>query len=745
MAIKVLNGLGVVLDRISDVSSPVGGSTSGDNDVTVDVSQLPVTRFIQERTPYAPDFKMETGKFSSTPSKVESQYSSEASYSTLFNTFDLRAEPFYNYYVADEASNDLEDIGDRRLADIPRYIKVSWRQAPDIAPKSQIPGWKRVRASSLYSHNLVNTNRVHGLIFDGTRLEDFSMAKNLAANGYISPGSISTIVEMPMGNSDVENSVSKVDEQKYLMDDELEGISIHDIQKALLTRESGLFAASALLKQAETQELATDREIFEGQFSLVFKDGNIEMNSVTATSPAISLNMATTLSSISTVSDFSDNIIKNSAPRISETSAFTEVTFHDTSIVGLVSEDRINLITRPEHVENVSAIGKFLPNFMMLSEFGDDVRRESVIPSVPSNLGEERTEYIGYVLEKYEQDLSGMFRLVDEIEIDDISYTEFIDTRVKYGVVYRYRIKCLLKWTRKRENLSHNWTDQFLSKNLLPYYSSYFYSDWGRRWAYATVMDMLPPDPPDEFVVRTESFRRRVVLSWKLPQNQQRDISHYLVWRKTRRDDIDLGDWELLGVLAGARNGLFFDNDVDFFDKNKIMYIYAVQTVSIHREFSMLSRQLGARLNQKFVDLGEHPLTFISEEGVHIRSRGLFSTKPAKRRFEEQIAKNQISLSARTGIHDLPFVDKTYTVRFESLDIARDFDVEILLKYDNIQPLVIEKIQTVVIRSGRSGAGSKKNIRHSAIVEGAYKSQNDSTAVESSRKVLASWDITSKK
>src|SRR5262249_42718882 len=63
--------------------------------------------------------------------------SSPAPYDTLFNDFALEAFPFYNFWTPDELTNDKDAVGDRKLEDIPRFVKVVWNPAPTL-PDSPI-------------------------------------------------------------------------------------------------------------------------------------------------------------------------------------------------------------------------------------------------------------------------------------------------------------------------------------------------------------------------------------------------------------------------------------------------------------------------------------------------------------------------------------------------------------------------------------------------------------------------------
>jgi hypothetical protein len=87
----------------------------------------------------------------------------------------------------------------------------------------------------------------------------------------------------------------------------------------------------------------------------------------------------------------------------------------------------------------------------VLAETVSDVSIERAEPtgfdSLPEFLG---IQYVGYVIYKQRLDKStGEWHTTDEYKIVGTDASSFIDTRVAYGEIYRYRMKTILRFTRK--------------------------------------------------------------------------------------------------------------------------------------------------------------------------------------------------------------------------------------------------------------------------------------------------------
>lgn len=624
-----------------------------------------------------------------------------AVYNSIFDKFNLVAEPHYNFFTDDEEINDKEVQGYKSPDELPRYIKLSWSRAPLM---------KFVRSDfETPDRRIKNANEVKEVKTIKRGGTDFSVnflpvkdAKNVTANPFIAPLSIRTNIEIARPTNEA-SIVKSISEDLYLASNI--AVPLNEIKSNIRSIEQG-------------RPLLLDKsELVDGKFSLQrpIAGQAINLKSGHSSSPSISLASSTARRNadkstaaddlFATVKSISRPVVKN------EESASTKVTFTEPNITGLVSAVKINGASKPEHAETIMSLGSMLPAFETFMPTFSVIEREKDIPGFPAPQELTGIHYTGYVIEKYKRSLSGIFELVDEFHIDNILESTYIDTEVLYGGTYRYRMKTILCWTRE-QNVGVAGTDKSIAvndtsqaKRLASSVSSYFDSDWNKNWAYSTIVDLVPPPPPDEIHVRPDSRRKRNVLTWKVPDDKQRDISGFVVFRRfVTKDKVPMSDWEQLTGILPPTNGLYFDTNVEYSEKiNDVGYAYAVQTVSQHDEKSVLSDQLAAWLTQHSKETGEIPTAFISESGVDLSMHGAQSVKPVKKVYRDIIAKDIISLSGRVGgTSDVQYDNKEMIVRLESLDTGEQRELQMSIKYNNVKTITAYERSVVKTTTGKS-------------------------------------------
>lgn len=727
---KIFSGLGELTTNIEigdTVSSPIGG-----------------VQYVDD-TRVSNDFEVRDSNrnedVTTDAVTIESKFSTSGHFSSIFNDFRFEAIPVYNFYVDGEESDDKTSRNGRKLEEIPRYIHLKWRTAP-ITDKPQRsstsePTTKRYRSSSSKKEKQVLAFQKRGISFDKTLLENFSSIKGSLANGYVAPGTISAVIELPLNRATAENT--EIDEQDYLKSKESEGISIHDVQANVNINMNGALGASDISKKSTAKSLKNlSNGFFEGSSFIQNDHGNRMIVKNISSSKAVKLELQTPnkVNEAKTVVDDACNKICGKLYS-NELLDFTEVNFVNPAITGLVSKDKIDFLSAPEHIENMAGIAPFMANLKMLSEVDPELKRKKNIPSFPATEEESGTRYVGYVIEKYKQNDDGVFSLVDEIDIPDASTKEFIDTKVSYGSLYRYRIRAILKWTRK-SNVTHegfeegNFFDVDFSqtKSLATHKSSFFASEWNRKWKHAFVIDSVLPGPPDEFMIRPESHKKRIVISWKLPYDPQRDIHYYKLLRKLKNaDGKDISDWDVIGIKMGPTNVLHFDYDVDFVENNGTIYVYAAQTISKHEEESLLSCQLGCSITSQYLKHGEKEIKQYSSSGVPINAVGSFSVYPPVKRSEEIQVRKKILLTLRDGFFKSPFRNKKYVLRLQSLSTGQEKDIPLDIIYDNsIEKKILTKneyAESAKLLAGLSNSNFRKS--NAANIDSSGESSESAT------------------
>lgn len=640
--------------------------------------------------------------------QVFSQHSVDGPFETFFHDFEFEAIPFYNFWTNDESTNDQDILGNRKLSEVPRFVKLVWKTAPEIedpefAPPS--PGIT-VRPTTAVVVSRDNERKqsflVKGMIFAPEHLQPsgFSTAKAVSANGHVAPGVIEAVVEVPLKNVAASNTSQRFDEDSFLADQSTAGISPNELIAQGMQASDGLSNTTAGKTSGDDQS----RSLVDGKFSFEKSSDrkSVGTNSIHSSSPALSISAATAQSSRQERNDHTRSMNDDFVPVEKETrNASIKVKFVDQSIGGIASSQKVNLMSAPEHAENMAALGSNLGNLEILSRADTRNVNRVGIPSLPTPRL-KRLEYVGYVIEKYVRKGSGAFIKVEEIDIPNKDTDEYIDTKIAYGQTYRYRIKSIIRWTRSARDsdtvIDQTVREMFGSQTtpLASYKSSYFSSEWSKNWCYATIIDQVPPPPPDEIVVRPDSARKRIVVTMKFPDDSQRDLSQMILLRKLQ--DVhgrDLTGWKVMARFP-PQNCIFFDRDVENFQESSVRYAYCGQTLSKHGEESVLSEQIAARLNADFRVRGEYLTEFVSSPGVRREYFGAFATIPPKTTASEIVIVPEVLnsgeerrvgsfvISGRDALGKAVLNDTDYICRIESLDTGEKFDIPFSLEIDTV-------------------------------------------------------------
>jgi hypothetical protein len=767
MSIKILKGLGYFSDPFSqfeqESSTSILGQTtsflktSNSTDISVDMSIVPDESFFASNgtiyfnrpPPSADTFATADGNVTVADSNSESQLfsldSAVGPFDTLFHDFEFQAIPFFNFWEEDESINTYLH-GDSKLENLPRYIHLKWKTCPNFNTGKRIPSFDvspvDSRFSDLYGRSKSDAFfSVKGITFFPEHLNNFSLIAHSLANKFLCSGMLMSIVNVPVTPNFVRPSTTtacKVDDDLFLMHPDTVGFSINEIDSNINSLTNTLSKVSAVYDVS--RNLKSEERPDQGNFSISLNTLTKNNFSVSSINPSISpLSYNGKISSFNKTND--QNAVEFLAQKISflnedsqQKSISPKITFIDSALTAINSADRTSSMTSIEHAENIAAISGILPLTQLMSSNGFNIiEKDLSIPSFPSPSNVNSVEYVGYLIEKYKRNVFGAFELVEEIEIDDESHNEFIDSKVLYGAIYRYRIRSLIRWTRpgnigvmgrvKSETSPHASQTKTLAFNQ----SSYFGSEWSKNWCYAAVVDFDPPNPPDEMTARPDSISKKVTLTCKLPLNKQRDISAMRFFKKTQKfnDEYsvweDISSWAQLQTISSngsilkdfpAGNVLFEDYEVDAYQTNRIRYVYASQTVSYHGHTSQLSDQLGVRINLDYKRWGEFDVDFVSQKGVSLESFGFCSTIPFSKIFSEIVSKEgRFEFSGRVTLPNVSnelskmmLDDSTYIARIESLDTGEISDFRFDIKNINLENRVVENYSTMTTSAMQSSA-----------------------------------------
>lgn len=719
---------------------------------------------------------------STTPEvRVLSNESGYAPFETIFNDLNLHAEPTYNFWVQGDETDDQER-GTQKLEELPRYVHLSWMQAPDLKDpnersknKLQSSGpdarelFAKLPPFGFGSRMVVGSN-TSGVTWTPPSLQPESFEQNVAraVNGFIAPGVIEAIVSVPPDSVTAPPNPSSllVDEDDFLAhSDMFEGITYSEFNAAAWSwanrtsgKQSGM---NGML--SPTAELMK-RTFFRNRFAISPMSNNIiDMKSIGLSGPTISVNATTATSATPQALPVSQQMAdamstedRSLSPSSSPSDHSVKVKFINTNMNGAIETQRVMSAKAPEHAESIIAISQIAGNLAVYAASGfQQQQRSADIPSLPAPTGLKPFEYIGYVIEKFEQ-VNGSFKSIEMIHIPGREYDEYFDTKVKYGKQYRYRIKSVLRWIRPSAKGVFGYDITSVKSKLVdidsisPNKASFFNSEWSKDWASAFVIDTTPPAPPDEFTVRPHSAEGVIEVTMKVPYNPQRDISKMTIWRKVQDEwGNDLSKWvqlvEYVGTSDADRQGnkatfmstykhkqddmtgtkststqnvgnivvefapvnarfvdTFYGSPQYFGDNSRYNFVYAATCHTKHGEISKLSDQISARLNYHWKKDGEYPVKFVSCAGVDKDfDEGSFSVYPTRHSRSEitlpAIVKSRVAFSGQARLAKKPVHDNEYVVRIESLDMGAHIDLPVHISVVNTPRITTTESMPVIV------------------------------------------------
>jgi|GEM_PF-5887702 len=139
-----------------------------------------------------------------------------------------------------------------------------------------------------------------------------------------------------------------------------------------------------------------------------------------------------------------------------------------------------------------------------------------------------RTSRIGYIIEKYGEQVDGSTLRHDDIIIEDPNETAFTDSQVRYGGVYNYRIRTVYRTyiISPRESGSEFFDGYDIATIFV-----------ATKGTYTTVQctENIPPLPPNN--ISFQQTLRGLYIRWNFPINTQKDIKRFQVFRRKSIED----------------------------------------------------------------------------------------------------------------------------------------------------------------------------------------------------------------
>lgn len=227
-------------------------------------------------------------------------------------------------------------------------------------------------------------------------------------------------------------------------------------------------------------------------------------------------------------------------------------------------------------------------------------------PSVDVVLGVMQTQYIGYVISKEKLNKeTGEYELIDYLVINNRNKTELIDWRVGYSESYRYKIRSVFQYVNRDGIPIYEDSDSALTRReqlnsfgieSVSSHLYYFDSEYSLNQDVDCV-EFRRPEIPNKVQIIPNSQNREIFITWN-QKNPNRDVQGFNVYRK----DFSKNSYfkKLNDNLLDIRHNFFIDASIEIDES----YIYAIESVDVHGNFSLLSIQLSAKIVPFDIDLG---------------------------------------------------------------------------------------------------------------------------------------------
>lgn len=269
----------------------------------------------------------------------------------------------------------------------------------------------------------------------------------------------------------------------------------------------------------------------------------------------------------------------------------------------------------------------FLPSFEAdlpgLSEIDSSVDIGMTGPSIPEFVYPWlESGYVGYTIQKER------YNEVDEVFIPVAAYVingrlknKFRDWNVAYGEVYRYRIRSIFRFVNKHNLPMYRDSDELIDNSdqfakfetsvSRGHAESYYYDGKSSDDFEIETIEIVKPDSPFNVQIFPCSKKREIFICWN-QKNQNKDVLGFNVYRKEKKNGRFV---RLNSELIDIRDNFWIDSSIELEQR----YIYAVESVDIHDNFSYLSAQYSAMIVPQNIDIlykkCEAPAQFVEWAG----------------------------------------------------------------------------------------------------------------------------------
>lgn len=286
-----------------------------------------------------------------------------------------------------------------------------------------------------------------------------------------------------------------------------------------------------------------------------------------------------------------------------------------------------------------------------------------------------KSEYVGYVIQKerYDED-SQEFTPVDLFVITDRSSNQYIDWKIAYGEIYRYQIRSIFKFVNRSNLPMYKDSDQLFDINQeserfetgLKIFETYYYDSKFSPPVEIEAVETLAPNSPEDLRIFPNSKKREMLLTWR-QKNSNKDVLGFNVYRKTEGDTFKKINSSILPV----RTNLYVDSSIDY----NIDYIYAIESIDVHNNYSKLSAQKRARitLQNPEAERLERPSRLVEFPGQDLfEEPASLADRTDNLMFFEQ----KFSIIANPTFHSTE-PEECFVLKIKSLDVGEEKEIKV--------------------------------------------------------------------
>lgn len=287
------------------------------------------------------------------------------------------------------------------------------------------------------------------------------------------------------------------------------------------------------------------------------------------------------------------------------------------------------------------------------------------------------SDYIGYIIEKSTVEEDGTIRVIDLIPIPGKNSLEFIDWKVAYNAVYKYRVRSIFRYIDTRNISLFEDSDLSISKTeTIRYIDQNFIGDINKTYYYDGVFsqpsevqttESVRPDPPDNLRIFSKSRDKYILLCWS-QKNQNRDVVGFNVYRKNINEKI----FQKLNIEPlSIRNNLYKDYDIE----PDVEYVYAIEAVDFHGNFSTLSAQYSIKTQEIFSDefVCDSKQKFYNYEGKELNDL------PIKEEIDLLVCKNRLTININPLFFN-SLDESNFVIKITSLDMGTSKQIKLNFK-----------------------------------------------------------------